>query len=159
MVQVFISYSHKDTELVSAVASTLSAMGITPYVAAYDTPSGRSLTQKIQEEVRKSQSILVLWTTNVAEDPDTSQSVVWEVSAAHSSGKQIYVFRESGTSIPLFVSQSTDYFTYDPQEDMEIVFSRMQEIAAKLKKAESTKNAILLIGAALVGAWFLFGGE
>ena len=87
--------------------------------------------------------------------------MIWEASAAHQARKAFYLFRESDTEVPMFVSYSTDYFTYDPlnDEDIKTMSNRMVNIAKRIKRWETIKNIALGVGAGLVGAWLLFGGD
>ena len=61
----------------------------------------------------------------------------------------------------MFVSYSTDYFTYDPlnDEDLKTMSNRMANIAKRLKRWETIKNIAFGVGGVLVGAWLLFGGD
>ena len=87
--------------------------------------------------------------------------MIWETSAAHQARKAFYLFRENDTEIPMFVSYSTDYFTYDSlnDEDLKTMSNRMENIAKCLKRWETIKNIALGVGLGLVGAWLLFGGD
>ncbi|MBA7635684.1 hypothetical protein ES703_43288 [subsurface metagenome] len=158
MVQIFISYSQKDMTLINSIVAFLRKQGITPYVAAHDTPSGRPIPQKILEEIERSDALFVFWTRNVAENRTTSESVIWEVSSAQQARKRIYVFREKGVDVPMLVSYITDYFGFDPlsQDDLDTMNERMNVVANRLKRIDLIMKGALVIGIGALGAYGLW---
>lgn len=152
MVKIFISHSRLDGWLVEPVSELLKEAGVNPYVAGIETPEAKALPRKFRDNIQNSNCVILLLTKNVMKNQSTRDIINWEISAAHTLNKPVYVFREEGVEVPLMISYITDYYTFKKimKKDIEAVLSRIKKIAQILKDNEDTvKTAITIIGAGL----------
>jgi len=153
MVKIFISHSRLDGWLVKPISDVLKEIGVEPYVAEIETPEAKPLPTKFKEHIRTSDVTILLLTASVMRFPKTRDIINWEVAAAHTLGKPVYVFREKDVEVPLMISYITDYFTFDPirKEDLNAVMERIRKIARILKEHEDTVKAIVTVVAVGLG--------
>ncbi|MFQ6003507.1 MAG: toll/interleukin-1 receptor domain-containing protein, partial [Candidatus Zixiibacteriota bacterium] len=62
--KVFVSHSTRDQGLVMALANILSKFGIEVFVAEWYLAPGQSLSQKVFNEIQKSDCVVALLTQN-----------------------------------------------------------------------------------------------
>ncbi len=81
-------------------------------------------------------AMFVFLTPNVESNKDTWDVVNWEISAAYTRRKPIYVFAQKGVSVPLMVKYITVYAHYDPlsQQPLNEMANKVQGIAHAYKK-------------------------
>jgi len=154
MAQVFIAHSSKDKWLIDPICDWLRYAGVTPYLAELESPTPRSLPDKLERAIKNSNAIVVVFTRNVASIQRTRDVVTWEVATAHAYKKPVYVFREKEVEVPLTIEYITDYFTFDPfdQHTLEQAVRRVYDIGLKLKKDEDVAKFII------TGLFLIFGG-
>jgi hypothetical protein len=152
LVKIFISHSKRDSWLVEPVSAILKDVGVNPYVAGIETPEAKSLPRKFHDNIQNSNCVILLLTKNVMKHQNTRDIINWEIAAAHTLSKPVYVFREEGVEVPLMISYITDYYTFKKimKKDIEDVLTRIRKIAQILKDNEDTVKAVLtIIGAGL----------
>jgi hypothetical protein len=59
---VFVSHSSRDTELIAHTRSVAAHARVSLYLAEHDNQAGRSIAQKVQENIDRSDAVLVLLT-------------------------------------------------------------------------------------------------
>ena len=138
MVDVFCSHASADTRLVDACRIAIEDMGFTHFFAEFEM-EGRSLPEKIRDNIRDSRMVVVLWTRNVDNVGTTRDIVNAEIGAAHMASKPVYVFREENTELPLFVKNITDYRVFKSDEYAQVV-DRLKKVLVKLGKDEDRKT-------------------
>lgn len=111
MVDIFVSHSSADKDLVAVVQDAFEEVGVNGYFAEFKT-EGKPIPEKLRDAIRSSQVVVVLWTHNVSNVQKTRDVVNAEIGEAHMAGKPVYVFREDGTEVPLMLQHITDYFTF-----------------------------------------------
>lgn len=136
MADVFCSHASADTELVSICRETIEAAGFTHFFAELEM-EGKSLPDKIRDNIRNSKIVIVLWTRNVNDVPRTRDMVNTEIGQAHMASKSVYAFREKGAEVPLFLSNITDYSVFEPHA-YHVVAERLEGVLNKLKKENRT---------------------
>lgn len=75
MVKVFISHSTKDFQLVMTLGKYLNAYGVEVYIAERDYQPGKSLSQKIMQNIDTSDYFLVVYTINGKDSEFVSQEI------------------------------------------------------------------------------------
>ena len=137
MVRIFIAHSSKDGWLIDTVVSNLKLIPVEPYLAKVEDPTPFPLPKKLDDAIEASEAVFVFWTANVANNQDTRDVVNWEISAAYHKKprKEIYVFAEEGVPVPLMISYTTVYATFDPmnQEKLNELANKVQEKAYCIK--------------------------
>ena len=83
--KVFISHSTKDLGLVNIISGFLRTHGVIVYIAKYFPEPGKPLAQKIMENIKDSDCLLVL----LSKDSTPSEWVQQEIGAAKMSKKLI----------------------------------------------------------------------
>ena len=111
MVDIFVSHSSADKDLMGVVREAFAETGVNGYFAEFKM-EGKPVPDKLRDAIRSSQAVVVFWTRNVNDVPKTRDVVNAEIGEAHMAGKPVYVFREEGTEVPLMLSYITDYFTF-----------------------------------------------
>jgi len=75
MIKVFISHSTKDFQLVERLAKFLKSCGIEAYLAERDYKIGRSVSQKIMQNIDTSDYFLIVYTKNGKESTFVHQEI------------------------------------------------------------------------------------
>jgi len=134
MADVFCSHASADSMLVEACRIAIEDMSYSHFFAEFEM-EGKSLPEKIRDNIRDSRIVVVLWTRNVDNVGTTRDIVNAEIGAAHMASKPVYVFREENTELPLFVKNITDYRVFKPGDYARVV-DRLEKVLAKLGKDE-----------------------
>lgn len=99
---IFVSYSHEDTEWAREFVSTLKKSGVTTWFDSHDIKPGEKWRDVIQDALRRSSTLVVVITKNSAASPWT----FFEIGAAVADNKEIIpVLAEDldMNQIPLFI--------------------------------------------------------
>lgn len=161
LVRIFIAHSGKDEWLINPIADNLRLINVEPYLAKLEDPTPYPLPPKLDRAIESSVAMFVFWSSNVANNKDTRDIVNWEISAAYHKKprKPIYVFAEKGVDVPLMVSYTTVYATYDPlsQETLDKMVARVQQIASAFKEAEDKAKAAFTMVMVFLGLALFLG--
>lgn len=120
MADVFVAHASADTMLVSVCKKAIEDAGFSHFFAEF-VMEGRSLPDKIRDNIRASRIVVVLWTRNVSDVSRTRDIVNAEIGEAHMAAKPVYVFREEGAEVPNFLANIMDYFTFKPGEHNDVL--------------------------------------
>ena len=151
MVTVFISHSSKDKVIISQIDEYLSSLSIRSIIIGYSI-EGKPPMEKIREGIDKSQALLLVWTSNVADIQSTRDIVNAEIGEAHHKRIPIFCMLKHGIDPPWFIPQITDYVRFYEHEIMgNLVRIRNQLI--QMKKKEFLDDVIL--GALIIGGIIL----
>jgi len=112
MLKIFISHSTKDHKLVMALEGYLKSKGILVYIAEKDCQVGRYLSNKIIENIEKSDYFLVLYTNRGKESGFVNQEIGYWIKA-HGFINFIPLV-EKGIKPEGFLS-GREYFEFDPK--------------------------------------------
>jgi len=93
--RVFISYAFSDEQIMNLLRQELNKYGIETYVAVHDLRYGEPLGQKIEEEIEKSDALIVILTRESAASPSVNQ----ELAFAKAKGINIIPLLEKGAKI------------------------------------------------------------
>ncbi len=145
MYQVFVSHKTDELPVLQELVSALNQVGIGVYIAERSPWPGIYLyDQKIIPAIANSDCMLVLLTSNSASSPDVNQ----EIGIARSHNKPIVALVENGVQVKgLLAGREVVFFDrYNPLSALQTAFEHFQNQAAMKEKAESARNAALLIG-------------
>lgn len=150
MVNVFISHSKKDAELVKEIGYNFRTVDITPMFMEF-TPESEPPYKKIEENINISDAVFLFLTQNVKSSDYTSNWISFEVGLAKRSNKSLFVIEDANNKVPFPIPYLTDYILYEPTkiEDWE----KIRMILQKLKQiVEKNKLIIsLAVGGAALG--------
>jgi len=157
LVRIFIAHSGKDEWLITPIASNLESINVDPYLARLEDPTPYPLPKKLDDAIRSSVAMFVFLTPNVENSKDTWDVVNWEISAAYTYKKPIYVFAEKGVNVPFMVNYITVYARYDPlsQQSLNEMVDKVQGLANTFREAEDKANAAFAIIASIFGLGLL----
>ena len=102
--QIFISYSFADKDIMNLLKKTLQNHGHQCYVAQHDENFGGSLPKKISNAIDNSDTVIVILTKNGSSSPSVNQ----EIGYATSSKKRIIPLIESEVLLPVLL-QGVEY--------------------------------------------------
>ncbi len=145
MYQVFVSHKTDELPLLQGLVSSLNQVGIGVYIAERSPWPGIYLyDQKIIPAIANSDCMLVLLTSNSALSPDVNQ----EIGIARSYDKPIIALIENGVQGKgLLVGREVVLFDRNnPLPALQTAFEHFQSRAEMKEKAESDRNAALIIG-------------
>jgi len=78
IVDIFVSHSSADTELVGIIEEAFSEVGVNGYFSEFKM-EGKAVPDKLRDAIRSSQAVVVLWTANVSDVPRTRDVVNAEI--------------------------------------------------------------------------------
>ncbi len=133
-----------------ALAKLLQRYGIDVSVAQWHIQAGKSLSEKIKNQIAQADSLVVLLTRN----GQRSKWVQQEVGIAIGKGKLVIPIVEKGTSTDeLAALQGREYIEYDPAQPQEAL-ERAAGYVRSLKASKEEKERALMVLGGIV-AFFL----
>lgn len=147
--KVFLSHSTKDIELVMTIRDDLVKAGITVYLAEENPEPDRPLAQKILDNIKSSNCMIVLLTAIGYR----SQYVNQEVGAAKMSNLPVIPLVEKGIKTRIRgLLEGIEYILFDktnPREAIKKVVNyvsrRAERLDSEIQKREAAINAIAVI--------------
>ena len=112
MLKIFLSHSTKDHKLVMALEMHLKSKGILVYIAENDFQIGRSLSNKIVENIEKSDYFLVLYTNRGKKSGFVNQEIGYWIKA---HGFTNFIPLVEKGIIPEGFLSGREYFELDPK--------------------------------------------
>lgn len=139
MFSVFLSHSVGESEekVIESLASQLTGQGTSIYVAERDTTPGRSLSQKIQNAIMRSDVVLVL----VTEKGSRSAWVNQEIGYAVAKGKTVIPILERGVEAKGMLV-GIEHIRLDP----EAVEKTVRQATVYLAQLKLSKEEKIIIG-------------
>ncbi|NVM19592.1 MAG: toll/interleukin-1 receptor domain-containing protein [Candidatus Lokiarchaeota archaeon] len=110
-VKVFISHSAKDVKLVDNLVKFLEGFDIDAYIAERDYKIGRSLSQKIRQNIDTSDYFLVVYTINGKDSNFVNQEIGYWIDKKRDS--DFIPFVEEGLNPGGFLS-GVEYIQFNP---------------------------------------------
>ena len=152
MIKVFISHSTKDFKLVKFLAKFLESYGIEAYIAERDYKIGRSLSQKINQNIDTSDYFLVVYTTNGKDSSFVNQEIGYWINKRRDS--DLIPFVEKGLNPSGFLS-GVEYIEFNPLNPNLGIANVKRYItqSTKMKKKQAIYSTIAALG--IVGLIFL----
>ena len=152
--KVFISHSTRDRGSVISLAHLLSQFGVEPYVASWYLTPGERIDDKVFQQIKGSDCVVVLLT----KDGMRSNWVNQEIGYAISVGRQIIPLVQKGTD-PSYLGalQGREYIEYDPREPQHALLTTPSYVGSLKLKKEEREKALLVAGGIL--AFFLLISE
>lgn len=130
---VFISYSSKDSAIVSAVKQAFDDLPLQPYFLE-DRPGGQAPTREIAEKVTKARALFVFFTPNSILWGETREWIVFEIGVAVAYGRDVFSWKQdnlSGAQMPRFLEQASRYRGFNVYGESAIALTRDIRAAAK----------------------------
>jgi hypothetical protein len=154
--KVFISHSTRDRGLVVSLANLLSKFGVEVYVANWYLTPGARIDEKVFEQIRAADCVVVLLTRNGVR----ANWVQQELGCALSAGKQIIPLVEKGTD-PKYLAalQGREYIEYDPYQPQHALLKTSGYVKSLQLRKEEQEKALLVAGGILAFLLLLSGGE
>ena len=153
--RVFISHSTQDQGLVISLANLLSKFGVEPFVAEWYLTPGERLDNKVFEQIKKSDCIVVLLTRNGMR----SSWVQQEIGYSLQRDKPVIPMVKKGIEPKdLAALQGREYIEYDRYEYQQAL-SKLSTYVKSLKlKKEDKEKALLVLGGLLAFLLLVYGG-
>ena len=153
--KIFISHSSYDKPWVDWIAKNAMNFGIVPYLYEYDIQPGKSIAQKVKEEIRKSNAFVVLITAN----SQFSNYVQQEIGVAEGFGKRIIPLVQPGISEDILAMlKEREYIPFDFNNPNEAV-SKLLAYLQKQKEIKQNDFTFFLVLAAIIVVALLFLGN
>ena len=152
MIKVFISHSTKDFQLVEGLVKFLKNYGIEAYIAERDYQIGRSVSQKIMQNIDTSDYFLVVYTKNGKDSAFVHQEIgYWKDKKRDSD---LIPFVEKGLS-PIGLLSNDEYIEFEPiNPNLGIInVERYITLTTKNKKKQAAYGTI--VGLGILGIAFL----
>jgi hypothetical protein len=145
MTKLFASHCAADIALIRQVQQHAKPLGIAIYAYEDDPRGGSVLADKLTQEIRASDAVIVLLTKNSALRP----SVHTEVGIARTLGKPIIPVLEAGVNPLEFVFlQGIEFITLDDGQDESAVHKlqmSMKRVQDSVRAHASTIGAVLVL--------------
>jgi hypothetical protein len=141
---VFISHAVGPAEIpiVNHLVAALNGAGVNAYLAMYDRDPGNPLGSKVQDQIERSDIVLVILTKKGVESAWVNQ----EVGLAMGKGKRIIPFVEKGLT-PEGLLHGVEYFPFDPDKPWEKVGSMATQIALLGTRQQLAQTQVALVEA------------
>ncbi|KKM69572.1 hypothetical protein LCGC14_1449460 [marine sediment metagenome] len=148
MVKVFISHSTKDFKLVDVLGRYLEACAIKVYIAERDIQPGKPLSQKIEQNIEKSDYFLVVYTENGKSSEYVQQEIGLWKGRRHNIN--LVPFVEKGLDPGAFLC-GLEYIEFDPF-NLNLGFVKVKNFIEMKRKKE--RNQLYLgvgVGIGFIG--------
>lgn len=142
MVNVFVSHSSRDVDLIDPLNNYLKKNNVKPELLEFNI-EGRAPLSKIEKHMTDSAACLLVWSKNVDSRQTTRDIINAEIACAHSKNLPIYAFIEKDTSPPWFLQEITDYTQFEKKE-FSSKLSLIQGDINRLKNDENIKKALIV---------------
>ncbi len=155
--KVFISHSPADAEQVEQLHMLLSATGIESYVCSHDHQAGRSLAEKLQAAIDRSDAVIVILTEASAASTYVSQEIGWALK-----GNKLViplVDAQIASSLDLGMLQGVEQIRFDsadPVPAVAMVLERCQPDAGNQLQAHGQADWLQVVMLALLAAGLLY---
>ncbi len=150
MVQVFISHSKKDEDLIRITDLNFKSAGISPLFMEF-TPESEPPFKKIEKNIATSDAVFLFLTENLKSSDFTQNWVAFEVGLTRRSNKPLFVVEDINNRVHFPVPYLTDYILYEPTKIED--WQNIQKILQKMKQAIENNNLRmgLTAGGAVLG--------
>lgn len=151
MVNVFISHSKEDKELVGIIDQNFRSVGVTPLFMEFTPESEPPPYKKIEGNIDISSAVFLFLTQNVKFSDYTQNWILFEVGLAKKSNKPLFIMEDVNNKVHFPVPYLTDYVLYEPTKIQD--WQEIQKILRKLKLDTENKELLrnLAIGGAIIG--------
>lgn len=137
---IFISYCHKDLDLVTPILKILDHMGVSYFIDREDALLGLNYNEVLERNIRNCKILLMFFTDNY----NNSKSCAYEIWAASSQDKAIIPFRFVDTPYCdriITELRRIDWIEYYPNSDKEFAINRLKmKISLMLQNHEIQKK-------------------
>lgn len=135
---IFVSYSTRDLQVVSALQQHLQTTGVGVYVAEYSTQPGRSLSEEIRRAIQTCDLFLLVWSTNA----QNSEWVPQEIGVATGLKKpNMPVVLHEGMKLPAFLG---DLKYLELHKDPAAAVGWLQRFVAERAQKKQADGVVLL---------------
>ena len=144
MPRIFISYSHKDMDIVYRLLELLSRAGVQVFVADYDPEPGALLWEKVSKAIDASDAVVVLYTKEAAASPFVNH----EIGYAKGRGKLVVPLVERGV-LPKGALSGVEYVDFDrsqPDAAITKLLVFLSNLAEEKVRTGGAVSAIVALG-------------
>lgn len=135
--RIFLSHAIADKPLAQSLYDYCHGLGsLQVYMCEHDVQPGRPLSEKIEENMRASDAVLILLTPNSM----NSTYVQQEIGLAKGAGKLLIPLLQKHTDTSrLGILESKEWIPFDP-EDQEHGFNDVNKFFQKLSQKQATQE-------------------
>ena len=154
--KVFISHSTRDQGLVISLSNLLSKFGVEVFVAEWYLAPGEPVAEKVFNQIKKSDCIIVLMTRNGIR----SNWVQQEIGFALQSNIPLIPLVEKGVDQrDLAALQGREYIEYDRYQPYEALMKTSTYVSSLKFQKEKREKALVTAGCILAFLLLLSGAE
>ena len=151
--RVFFSHNASDGQWAKGIAGQAKLVGIDVYLYEHDPRPGFSVAAKVQEEIKKSDALVVLLTPSGQASPYVQQ----EIGYAEAAQRLVIPLVWPGVgSRGLAMLQGREYIPFDPRNSAASLPTLLNSLQMQKARKESGQ-AILAFAALVFAAAVLFG--
>lgn len=154
--KVFISHSTADARQVEQLHLLLTASRIESYVCSHDHQAGRSLAEKLQAAIDRSDAVIVILTESSA----TSTYVAQEIGWALKGGKLVIplVDQRIAAELDLGMLQGVEQIRFDPADPIPAVAMVLERCRPNTSKVQGQgqSDLVKLVMLAVLAAGLLY---
>lgn len=157
---IFVSYSTRDLEQVSALQAELSSTPIAVYVAEYSMPPGADINQSIKRSIAQADAFVLVWSKNARD----SEWVLQELGQAVALRKPILpIVLEPDVKLPLSIS-SLKYISAaaDPvgalKQARDFLYANYEARKSQIEaaaRAQQEQDNLVKLGLAGLAIWLM----
>lgn len=132
MINIFISHSSKDVEIINYIKDYFNKIDIEPIILD-DVIEGLPPPQKILKNLKNCDIFLMVWTKNVYESEETKAILNHEISIAFALDLPIFAIIEKSVDKPRYFDNLTDYKRYNDFNDFKIQLEKFRSTFENLR--------------------------
>jgi hypothetical protein len=135
-VRVFLSYSHKDSDLAETISAALQTQGVDVWKADKEITPGSDLSLSIREGMGKSDAIFVLLSKHALESANVMAEVYWALARTYENKPQkfIPITIQKDVELPPFL-RNLRYYYLDQSRD---ISKQISSIVPQIESSEIT---------------------
>jgi len=159
-VNIFISHSRRDKELVERIRTIITNIGHQSIVEEFiPTELKQPIPYaEIKSKVDLSSLVFLFLTDNVVLTEYTRNWVMFEISLAATQQKRLFVFERQGTPIPYPIPYLTDYMIFNNTTESLLTIQGVTREAGQIPTHLITGGIGILVGAPFGPLGILLGG-
>jgi nucleoside 2-deoxyribosyltransferase len=146
---IFFSHSARDLPWCEWLAAEAEKLGIAVYLAEHDKQPGRSLTEKVERNIKRCDALVVLLTASTT----TSSYVHQEIGFARAQNKLVIPLVQPGVGTDqLSMLAGAEYIDFDfqnPHGGKEDLLAALNALAERQRKQDQVET-LLAVGACIV---------
>jgi nucleoside 2-deoxyribosyltransferase len=158
---VFVSHSSRDTELIAHVRSVAEHARVSLYLAEHDNQAGRSIAHKVQENLDRSDAVLVLLTHDGYSSAYVQQEIGYAIRA-HKPVLPLLSRELQVASVSLSMLGDAEYIVIDfdnPADACVQLSERLSQLRVKKNIDTAIQSLVLGIAIGALAALVVTGAQ